>query len=132
MLKNHAVSDVYEPGSTFKLVTYSAALEQKVTTPDQLIDCQGGKMELAGRIIHDSHPNGVLTISQALAESSDVAAVKLALRMGPEKFTQYIHDYGFGSRTDIELPAETRGCSRPSGAGQGRASARLPSGRRSR
>ena len=57
LLKNHAVSDVYEPGSTFKLVTYSAALEQKVTNPDQMIDCQGGKMELAGRIIHDSHAN---------------------------------------------------------------------------
>ena len=64
LLKNHAVSDVYEPGSTFKLVTYSAALEQKVTNPDQMIDCQGGKMELAGRIIHDSHPNGVLTVAQ--------------------------------------------------------------------
>jgi cell division protein FtsI (penicillin-binding protein 3) len=113
LLKNHAVTDVYEPGSTFKLVTYSAALEQKVTNPDQMIDCQGGKMELAGRIIHDSHANGVLTISQALAESSDVAAVKLALRMGPEKFTQYIHDFGFGSRSDIELPAETRGLLAP-------------------
>jgi cell division protein FtsI (penicillin-binding protein 3) len=113
LLKNHAVSDVYEPGSTFKLVTYSAALEQKLTNPDQMIDCQGGKMELAGRIIHDSHPNGVLTVSQALWESSDVAAVKLALRMGPQKFTQYIHDYGFGSRSDIELPAETRGLLAP-------------------
>jgi cell division protein FtsI (penicillin-binding protein 3) len=113
LLKNHAVSDVYEPGSTFKLVTYSAALEQKVTNPEQMIDCQGGKMELAGRIIHDSHPNGVLTVSQALWESSDVAAVKLALRIGPEKFNQYIHDYGFGSRSDIELPAETRGLLAP-------------------
>jgi cell division protein FtsI (penicillin-binding protein 3) len=113
LLKNHAVTDVYEPGSTFKLVTYSAALEQKVTNPDQLIDCQGGKMELAGRVIHDSHPNFVLTVSQALAESSDVAAVKLALRMGSEKFNQYVHDFGFGSRSDIELPAETRGLLRP-------------------
>ena len=83
LLKNHAVSDVYEPGSTFKLVTYSAALEQKVTNPDEVIDCQGGKIELAGRIIHDSHPNYLLTASQALAESSDVAAVKLATAHGP-------------------------------------------------
>jgi cell division protein FtsI (penicillin-binding protein 3) len=113
LLKNHAVSDVYEPGSTFKLVTYSAALEQKVTNPDQMIDCQGGKMELGGRIIHDSHANGVLTVSQALAESSDVAAVKLALRMGPQTFNKYIHDYGFGSRSDIELPSETRGLLAP-------------------
>ena len=113
LLKNHAVSDVYEPGSTFKLVTYSAALEQKVTNPNELIDCQGGKMELAGRIIHDSHPNGVLTVEKALWESSDVAAAKLALRMGPETFIKYIHDYGFGNRSDIELPAETRGLLRP-------------------
>ena len=113
LLKNHAVSDVYEPGSTFKLVTYSAALEQKVTNPDQMIDCQGGKIELAGRIIHDDHYNGVMTVAKALAESSDVAAVKLALRMGPDTFIKYIHDYGFGARTDIELPAETRGLLRP-------------------
>ncbi len=113
LLKNHAVSDIYEPGSTFKLVTYSAALEQKVTNPEQLIDCQGGKMELAGRIIHDSHANGVLTVSQALAESSDVAAVKLALRMGPQTFDKYVRDFGFGSRSDIELPAETRGLLAP-------------------
>jgi cell division protein FtsI (penicillin-binding protein 3) len=113
LLKNHAVSDVYEPGSTFKLVTYSAALEQKVTNPDEIIDCQGGKIELAGRIIHDSHPNYLLTASQALAESSDVAAVKLALRMGTEKFNQYVHNFGFGARSDIELPAETRGLLRP-------------------
>jgi cell division protein FtsI (penicillin-binding protein 3) len=113
LLKNHAVSDIYEPGSTFKLVTYSAALEEKVTNPQQMIDCQGGKIELAGRIIHDDHYNGVLTASQALAESSDVAAVKLALRMGPEKFDQYIHEYGFGTRTNIELPAETRGLLSP-------------------
>jgi cell division protein FtsI (penicillin-binding protein 3) len=53
LLRNHAVSDVYEPGSTFKLVTYSAALEQHVATPDDMIDCQGGQITLAGRVIHD-------------------------------------------------------------------------------
>jgi cell division protein FtsI (penicillin-binding protein 3) len=113
LLKNHAVTDVYEPGSTFKLVTYSAALEQKLTNPNELIDCQGGKIELAGRIIHDDHYNGVLTTTEALQKSSDVAAVKLALRLGPQRFEQYIHSYGFGARSDIELPAETRGLLRP-------------------
>jgi cell division protein FtsI (penicillin-binding protein 3) len=113
LLKNHAISDIYEPGSTFKLVTYSAALDQKVTNPNEMIDCQGGKIELAGRIIHDDHYNGVLSATQALEASSDVAAVKLALRLGPQRFEQYIHDYGFGARSDIELPAETRGLLRP-------------------
>ena len=115
LLKNHAVSDVYEPGSTFKLVTYSAALEQKVTSPDQMIDCQGGKIELAGRIIHDNQGEhfGVIPVHKALEESSDVAAVKLALRVGPDKFFQYIRDFGFGARTGVELPGETRGLLRP-------------------
>jgi cell division protein FtsI (penicillin-binding protein 3) len=115
LLKNHAVSDVYEPGSTFKLATYSAALEQKVTSPDQMIDCQGGKIELAGRIIHDNQGEhyGVIPVHKALEVSSDVAAVKLALKVGPDKFIQYIHDFGFGARTGVELPGETRGLLRP-------------------
>jgi cell division protein FtsI (penicillin-binding protein 3) len=109
LLRDHAVTDVYEPGSTFKLVTYSAALDQKLTNPNEVIDCQGGKITLAGRVIHDDHPNWLLTTSQALWESSDVAAVKLALRVGPTSFYQYIRAYGFGSPTGIELPGETHG-----------------------
>jgi cell division protein FtsI (penicillin-binding protein 3) len=109
LLRDHAVTDVYEPGSTFKLVTYSAALDQKLTNPNEVIDCQGGKITLAGRVIHDDHPNGLLTTSQALWESSDVAAIKLALRMGSAPFYQYIRAYGFGSSTGIELPGETYG-----------------------
>ncbi|HWZ12591.1 MAG TPA: penicillin-binding protein [Acidobacteriaceae bacterium] len=109
-LRNHAVSDVYEPGSTFKLVTYSAALEEKVTTPDSVIDCQNGAITIFGRTIHDSHAGlGRITVSKALWESSDVAAVKLAMAMGKDKFYQYMRSYGFGERSGIELPAETRG-----------------------
>src|SRR6202789_906346 len=115
LLKNHAVSDVYEPGSTFKLVAYSAALEEKVTAPDQMIDCQGGKIELAGRIIHDNQGEhyGVIPVHKALEVSSDVAAVKLALRVGPARFIKYLHDLGFGARTGVELPGETRGLLQP-------------------
>jgi cell division protein FtsI (penicillin-binding protein 3) len=113
LLRDHAVSDVYEPGSTFKLVTYSAALEEKVTTPEQKIDCQGGRIVVAGRTVHDDHYNGVLTTSQALWESSDVAAIKLALRMGPNTFYKYIHGYGFGVRSGLEVPGETRGLMKP-------------------
>ncbi|MGD0358758.1 MAG: penicillin-binding transpeptidase domain-containing protein [Terracidiphilus sp.] len=112
LLRNHAVSDVYEPGSVFKLVTYSAALEQQAVTPDSIIDCQGGKITLAGRIIHDDKSEGALgkiTVSQALAKSSDVAAVKLALKVGQDRFYQYVRDFGFGSRTGAEMPGETRG-----------------------
>jgi len=113
LLRDHAISDVYEPGSTFKLVTYSAALDQHVTTPEQKIDCEGGKITVAGRIVHDDHYNGVLTTARALEESSDVAAIKLAERMGKDKFYSYIHAFGFGQRSGLELPGETRGLLKP-------------------
>jgi cell division protein FtsI (penicillin-binding protein 3) len=116
LLRDHAVSDVYEPGSTFKLVTYSAAMDSKVATPDDMIDCQGGQITIFGRTIHDDKSDrglGVVSVATALARSSDVAAVKLAMKMGPEKFYQYVHDFGFGVRSGIELPGETRGLLRP-------------------
>ncbi len=121
LLRDHAVSDVYEPGSTFKLVTYSAALEEKVTTPEQKINCEGGKINVAGRIVHDDRDavifegryGNVITTSQALWESSDVAAIKLAQRMGKDTFYKYIHTYGFGMRSGLEIPAETRGLLKP-------------------
>jgi cell division protein FtsI (penicillin-binding protein 3) len=116
LLKNHAVSDVYEPGSVFKLVTYSAALEEHVTSPDDMIDCQGGKITMAGgRVIHDDKSDhyGVITVHEALEHSSDVAAVKLALKVGPDNFYKIIRDFGFGSRTGTELPGETRGLLSP-------------------
>ena len=115
LLRNHAVSDVYEPGSTFKLVTYSAALEQHAVTPDDIVDCQGGAITLAGRVIHDDKGDhfGKITVHEALEHSSDVAAVKLALKVGPDRFYQFIKDFGFGSRTGAEMPGETRGLLRP-------------------
>ena len=111
LLRNHAVSDVYEPGSTFKLVTYASALDQHIVTPDDKIDCQGGAITFNGRTIHDDKSDhyGVITVHEALEHSSDVAAVKLALRMGPEPFYEYIRNFGFGAKTGLEVPGETRG-----------------------
>jgi cell division protein FtsI (penicillin-binding protein 3) len=115
LLRDHAVSDVYEPGSTFKLVTYASALDQHIVKPDDMIDCQGGAITFNGRTIHDDKSDhyGVITIHEALEHSSDVAAVKLALRMGPDHFYDYIKSFGFGSKTGLELPGETRGLLRP-------------------
>jgi cell division protein FtsI (penicillin-binding protein 3) len=115
LLKNHAVSDVYEPGSTFKLVAYSAALDQGSVKPDDMVDCQGGQITIAGRVIHDNQGEhyGVIPVHQALEVSSDVGAIKMALKVGPDRFYQYIHDFGFGSRTGTEMPGETRGLLRP-------------------
>jgi cell division protein FtsI (penicillin-binding protein 3) len=112
-LTNRAVSYVYEPGSTFKLVTISAALEEKLTNPDEIFDCQMGSIVYNGMRIRDSKPHGLLPVWGVLAESSDVGAIKIALRLGEDRFYKYIRAYGFGQQTGIELPGETRGLTKP-------------------
>ncbi len=112
-LKNRAVSDIYEPGSTFKVVTLAAALEEKITNPDEVIDCQMGSIVVNGLRIHDHHPYAGLTVAQILEHSSDVGAIKIALRLGEERFDRYIRVFGFGAQTRIELPGETRGMTKP-------------------
>jgi cell division protein FtsI (penicillin-binding protein 3) len=112
-LKNRSVSDVYEPGSTFKIVTLAAALEEKITNPDEVVDCQMGSIVLNGLRIHDHKAYGGLTVTQILEKSSDVGAIKLALRLGEDRFDRYIRAFGFGTQTRIELPGETRGLTKP-------------------
>jgi len=108
-----AVSDPYEPGSTFKLITVSAALQEKLTQPDEMIDCQMGSIEVGGRRIHDHHAFGVMSVTDILKHSSDVGAIKLGLRLGDERFYRYIRAFGIGQPTGIELPGESRGLARP-------------------
>src|SRR5271155_4578293 len=112
-LKDRAVSDIYEPGSTFKMVTISAGLEEKITRPDEMFDCQMGSIVINGMRIRDSKPHGMLSVADILAESSDVGAIKIALRLGDERFYKYIRAFGFGQQTGIELPGETRGMTKP-------------------
>jgi len=112
-LKDRAVSDIYEPGSTFKIVTVSAGLEEKITRPDEMFDCQMGSIVINGMRIRDSKPHGVLSVSDIIAESSDVGAIKIALRLGEDRFYKYIRAFGFGQQTGIELPGETRGLTKP-------------------
>src|SRR5271169_645290 len=112
-LKDRAVSDVYEPGSTFKMVTISAGLEEKITRPDEMFDCQMGSIVINGMRIRDSKPHGVLSVADILAESSDVGAIKVALRLGEDRFYKYIRSFGFGQQTGIELPGEARGMTKP-------------------
>ena len=108
-LKNHAVSDVYEPGSVFKTVTYSSVFDEKLARPEEVINCDPGFIVIGGIRIRDSHHIGTVTLERAYAESSDVGAVKMALRMGPERFYKHMKLYGFGQLTNVELPGETRG-----------------------
>jgi cell division protein FtsI/penicillin-binding protein 2 len=110
--RNRAVEIAFEPGSIFKLVTYAAAIEERLIGPNTMIDCGGGQIRIADRIVHD-HPYGMLTAAQALAKSSNVAAIKLGMRLGNERLASYIERFGFGRRTGIELPAESRGLFQP-------------------
>ena len=112
VLQNLAVSDVYEPGSTFKLLTYSAALDAAGVEPTDIVDCQGGALTMYGRTLHDDRSDGHLgrvTVQYALEKSSDVGAAKMALKLGNQKFYEYMRAFGFGDRSGIELPSETRG-----------------------
>lgn len=106
---NGALQTTYEPGSTFKVVAYSAAIEKGLVKPEDKIDCQMGQITVAGRLIHDHHPFGVLTIADALAQSSNVGAIKLGLLVGDEAMYEYIKRLGFGARTGIDLKGESPG-----------------------
>jgi cell division protein FtsI (penicillin-binding protein 3) len=106
---NWALQNIYEPGSTFKVVAFSAALEKKLARVDDRIDCQMGAVTVAGRVVHDHKKFGVLTLPEALAKSSNVAAIKLGMRYCDTTMYEYITRFGFGSKTGIELPGETGG-----------------------
>jgi len=106
---NGALQNIYEPGSTFKVVAYSAAIEKGLVKPEDKIDCQMGQITVAGRLIHDHKPFGILTIADALAQSSNVGAIKLGLLVGNDAMYDYMKKLGFGSRTGIDLAGESPG-----------------------
>jgi cell division protein FtsI (penicillin-binding protein 3) len=106
---DRAVSAIYEPGSTFKLITLAAALDQNLTRPGEVFNCENGAVYIAGHRIRDHKPFGMLTVSEILAKSSDVGAIKIALRMGAPKFYEYIRGFGFGQQTGVDLPGESKG-----------------------
>ena len=113
ILTNRTVQSLYEPGSTFKLVTYSAALEEGLISPTEEIDTNPGFIKIGTRTINDSHRTGVLSYTQALAKSSNVAAIKIARSVGREKMFNYAQSFGYGAVTGVELPQETRGMMKP-------------------
>ena len=106
---NRAISALYEPGSVFKVVTLSAAIDQGLTTPGEIVDCEMGAIYIGNHRIRDHKPYGRLTIAEVLAHSSDVGTIKMGLRLGAPKFYDYIRAYGFGTPSGIELPGESRG-----------------------
>jgi len=110
---DRAVAAAYEPGSTFKMITLSGALEEGITNPREYIDCQMGSILVAGRLIHDHKPFGILSVRDVLAQSSDVGTIKIALRLGAPRLYEKIREFGMGQLTGIELPGENRGLFRP-------------------
>jgi cell division protein FtsI (penicillin-binding protein 3) len=110
---DRAVASAYEPGSTFKVLTLTGAVENGAATPDELVDCQMGQIMVSGRLIHDWKKFGVLSVREILEHSSDVGAIKVALRLGAPRFYDAIRAFGIGQPTGIELPGENRGLLRP-------------------
>ena len=106
---NRAITTTFEPGSIFKLVPYAAALEEKKITPETLLDCGGGQIKIASRVIHDRPAYGTLTAAQALAKSSNIGAIRIGLMLGNEKLARYIDLFGFGKASKVELPGESKG-----------------------
>ena len=108
--RNRAVQDLYEPGSTFKIVTASAALEEKLIAADDLIDVSTGAIDFPGRPpIRDDHPLGVIPFRTVIAKSSNVGSIKVGLRVGGERFLEYMQRFGFGRRTSPDFPGENAG-----------------------
>lgn len=108
--QNHALSVPFEPGSVFKVITLSAALETTDLRPESPINCHGGVLQLPGRVIHDSHLGlGVIPMAEVLARSSNVGAIQVGLRVGQQNMYEYVRRFGFGQRTGVELPAESPG-----------------------
>src|SRR5947208_5005470 len=105
-MKNRAVIDMMEPGSTFKIVAAAAALNEKKVRPDTTIYCEKGIWNYGGRTLHDHRPYGVLRVQDILVKSSNIGAAKLAVSLGDQKFYEYIRRFGFGERTGVELPGE--------------------------
>lgn len=107
--ENFAISRLYEPGSTFKPVTVSAALDLGLTRPDEILDCQNGAIYVGRRRIRDHKKFGLLTVSDVIANSSNVGVIKIGQRLGAQPFHDYVTRFGFGRKTGIELPGEIDG-----------------------
>lgn len=112
--RNRAILEIYEPGSTFKVMPLSAVLNEGLAELDEIIDCRVGTLRLAGKVYREArHSYGFLSFREVVAKSSNVGTIKLGLRLGNEKLYEYIRRFGFGEKTGVELPGEQTGLLRP-------------------
>lgn len=111
-IRNRAISDIFEPGSVFKIVTLSAALEEKKVTEEDKFFCENGSYKVATHILHDHRPHGLLAFREVIEQSSNIGTVKVAQILGNELLYRYIRLFGFGSKLGIDLPGEISGMTR--------------------
>jgi cell division protein FtsI (penicillin-binding protein 3) len=107
--RNRAVQDLYEPGSTFKVVTASAAIEEKLMPLDTIIDVSGGQIRIGSRVVHDTHNYGALSFTDVIVKSSNVGAIKIGLKLGTDRLSDYVGRYGFGHPVSPDFPGESPG-----------------------
>jgi cell division protein FtsI (penicillin-binding protein 3) len=107
--RNRAVQDLYEPGSTFKVVTASAAMEEKIFPVDAPIDVRGGQIHIGARVVHDTHNYGVLSFTDVIVKSSNVGAIKIGFKLGTDRLSDYVARFGFGRAVSPDFPAENWG-----------------------
>lgn len=108
-VRNRAITDIYEPGSTFKIVVGTAAVEEKAFSLDSPFDVSRGSIEVGGKVIHDAHRHGILTFKEVIQKSSNVGSVMIGMKLGREKIYKYAKLLGFGDHTGIDLPGEVSG-----------------------
>jgi cell division protein FtsI/penicillin-binding protein 2 len=111
--RNRVITDVVEPGSTFKIVVVSGALNDGVVHLTDTFDCEEGHFAFAGRILHDHEPFGILTAKGIITKSSNIGAAKIGIKLGENKLYDYACDFGFGQRTGVLLPGEVGGILHP-------------------
>ncbi len=126
--RNRALTDPYEPGSTFKIVATAAALNEGIFRPDDRIFAEEGSYAVAGTVIHDEIPRGWMTFSEVIERSSNIGTIKIAQRLGEEKFSEYLQAFGFGMKTGVDLDGESAGILRSRGKWSRRSLASLAIG----
>jgi len=126
--KNRAVIEMFEPGSTFKIVVIAAALEQKAVKPDSIFHCENGSFAYAGRVLRDVKSYGAMTVHDIMVKSSNIGCAKIAMHLGADTFYEYIRRFGFGERTGVGLPGEITGLVRPRHSWTGLSITRVPMG----
>ena len=111
--RNRGITDVFEPGSTFKIVAVSGALNERVVRLHDRFHCENGRLYFAGKVLRDHHAYGELSVREIITKSSNIGTAKVAMKLGASRLHKYISELGFGQRSGVPLPGEVRGILHP-------------------